>query len=1001
MASKPLPKAAGQRHPRDQEKLRSPETRSSARKRLVTEERGGDLKKGRPFLVVGVGASAGGYEALTQLLKHIPERTGMAFVVVQHLDPSHESQLTELLLRSVTIPVVQIRHKMELVPDTVHVIPPNRELTLEGGVLQLRPRRKVDGTYMPIDRFFRSLADERGDRAIGIILSGSGTDGTIGAKALKGEGGITLAQDAKTAKFHGMPSSAISAGCIDFVLSPPEIAAELGRLASHPSLRPSAAAPGAAANEGAVEFQRILGLLRSRTGVDFRQYKHSTLKRRIMRRTVLNNLNSLPEYVHLVEQSPMEVDALFQDILINVTEFFRDSQAFETLKRTIFPKLLKHKSPDAPIRFWVPGCSTGEEAYSLAICAHEFLGKRASSISVQVFATDVSETALRKARLGAYPAGIASNVSPERLRRYFQQTDHGYQIVQMIRDWCVFARQNVGEDPPFSKIDLISCRNVLIYLESAFQKKVMPMFHYALNPAGYLMLGSSETVGTHTDLFMPVDKQNKIYLRRPSSSRLGPAFVPKERPEAIESAHPRRPVAEPIAPELKQQVDLILLSRYSPAGVVINAGLQVLHFRGQTGPYLEHSQGEASLDLLKMLQPGLAMDVRTALSQASKTDMPVRQERVHFHSNGHTRAVTIEVIPFKQSPLRDRFFLILFTEPAWPDEEPVTVPQRKGKQPGKDRATEREVQHLREEIRATKASLQTIIEEQGATNEELKSANEEIQSSNEELQSTNEELETAKEELQSTNEELTTLNEELQNRNNELAQVNNDLSNLITSFSLPILMLGNDLTIRRFTPMAEKVFNLIPSDTGRPVSDINPNLSLPDLSKLVKDVIESLNMRELDVQDRTGRWYSLRIRPYRTLENRIDGAVLVLIDIDEIKQGLAEITSMIRQPILILSGDMRVAEANPAFCQMFRTTREETEGRLIFELGDGQWNIAPLHTLLEGLLPEKNRVENYKIEHTFPNIGRRVIAFNVRRLYQPGKGTQLITLVLDDVTDAS
>jgi len=948
-------------------------------------------------IIIGVGASAGGIEAIGQLLNHIPADRGLTFVIVQHLDPDHESVLTEILARHSKLPVTTIMSNDSRVePNHVFVLPPNRSVIIEDGQLKLAQRRRVNGgPPAPIDVFFASLAAHEGNRAVGVLLSGTGSDGTLGMKQIKAESGITFAQDDRSAASHGMSASAIAAGVVDFVLPPAGIAKELVRIAAHPQLRklnqPEAEEelPGP---DG--DLTRIFALLRALNGVDFSYYKHSTLKRRILRRMVLVRIPSLREYVTFLQQNPAEVDALFQDLLINVTEFFRDPPAYVALKKKVFPRILKNNGGQAPIRVWVPGCSTGEEVYSLAIALFEFLGRNTSRKAIQIFGTDISDPVLARARAGIYPESIAQEVSPERLRRFFHKVDGGYQISKFIRDCCVFARQNLIEDPPFSKLDLITCRNVLIYLGPVLQKKIMPIFHYALKNDGHLMLGGSETIGAFADLFALIDKKNKIYLKRDVQHR-HETFVPRPVVEVHEPPKARPvPHEEVAALDLHRQVDRILLSQFAPSGVVVNHHMEVLQFRGQTGPYLEHLPGEASLNLMKMARADLVVDLRTAISRAGKLDTVVRKEGIVLHEGGRKREVTLEVLPFRTKPSSERFFIVLFEEAP-----PAPPPVKAGAKTGRARAeTEREALRLREDLNSTKESLQAIIEEQEATNEELKSANEEIQSSNEELQSTNEELETAKEELQSTNEELTTLNEELQNRNGELSQVNNDLQNLLASVSMPILMLGNDLTVRRFTPLAERFFNLIPSDVGRRITDINPNIVIRDLDRMVSEVIESLRIQEREVQDRDGRWFSLRVRPYRTAENKIDGAVVMLVDIDEIKRALEEVGSISPQPLLTLSGDLRVIRANEAFHRKFNTGPAETDGRLIYELGRGAWNIPALRTLLEGVLPEKNRADHYTVQHEFPGLGGRTLSLSARRIQQPSKGTQVILMAIDDVT---
>lgn len=947
----------------------------------------------KPFIIVGVGASAGGYEAFSQLLEKLSPETGMAFVLVQHLDPTHESKLSELLARSTKMPVTEIRSQMVVEPNHVYVIPPANSVTIAEGVLRLRPRRRGNGTYLPIDEFLQSLAVDQANRAVGVVLSGNGVDGTFGLKQIKAEGGITFVQDEKTSKFHGMPGSALHAGCVDFVLDPPAIAKELERISRYSPLRRERAIKAEPSLPGTeTELVKIFGLLRALTGVDFSYYKLTTLKRRITRRMVLKKIENLRDYLKYLQQTPNEVDLLFNDILINVTAFFRDAQAFAALKKKVFPRILKHKTNGTPIRIWVPGCSTGEEVYSLAICLHEFLGKNVNAKAMQIFGTDISDTMVGRARLGVYPESITSQISPERLRRYFTKTDNGYQISKFIRDVCIFAKQNVAEDPPFSKLDLISCRNLLIYLGPLLQKKVMPIFHYSLQPGGYLMLGSSETIGSFANLFTLIDKKNKIYSKLETQSRPEIEFFPSPSTD-IGEARPVQPKEEISQFDLQRRADEIILSQYTPGGAVVNSRLEVLHFRGKTGYYLEPAPGTASLNLLKMVREELVVDLRTAFAQAMKTNLPVRKDPIRIKYNGHYREVTLEVVPFKNNSSSERFFLVLFHDLLGVmEEEKAGHPKARTLH----QHAQREIRRLREEIGQTKESLQTIIEEQEATNEELKSANEEIQSSNEELQSTNEELETAKEELQSTNEELTTLNEELQNRNAELSQANNDLNNLIGSFNMPMLMLGNDLTIRRFTPLAEKLFNLIPSDVGRRISDINPNISLPHLDRIVTEVIDTLNMREVEVQDRDGHWFSIRIRPYRTSENKIEGAVIVLVDIADIRQALDEITEMSRQPMLILNDEFKVTKANQKFYDYFGVDRMEIEGKLIFDAGNGRWNIPALKNLLERILPENKRIENYRIEHDFHKAGKRALLLFARRLYQQSKGAHYIVIRFEE-----
>ncbi len=833
-----------------------------------------DETDGDGFPIVGIGASAGGLEAFTELLQNLPTDTGMGYVFVPHLDPKHVSLLTELLQRHTTMLVQDATNGVKVEPNRIYIIPRDTHMALVGGSLMLSPRQGTPTAHMPIDPFLRSLAADRKSRAIGVILSGNASDGTLGMMAIKAAGGITFAQSSPSAKYDSMPRSAIAAGCVDFVLPPKEIAKELARLPQHPYIAPmpSDADGDLAANTEAIG--KILILLRNATGVDFTYYKPTTLRRRILRRMALRRIDNLDRYFTQLRSDPVELNALFEDILINVTEFFRDPEVFEALKEIVFPKIVPARN-DTALRVWVPGCATGEEVYSIAIALLEFLGERNSEVPIQIFGTDISDSALDKARSAVYAPGLVEAISPERLRRFFTKVDSNYVVSKRVREMCVFARQNLIKDPPFSKIDLLSCRNVMIYLGPVLQKRLIPIFHYAVRPTGFLLLGTSETIGG-SELFSAVDKKNKIYARLAGSEKGQLEFTREEEPE------PERVVAHP-RPEQwsdtdsSREADRIVLGNYTPCGVVVDSTFNVVQFRGRTSAYLENASGAANLNVLSMAREGLLTELRGALYKARRENTAVRREGLRLHRDIGFAVVNFEVIPFKRAPGRENRFLILF------DEAKALAPRPEKKSPKKrlsPPALERENNNLRQELAASKEYLQSVVEQHETANEELRSANEEIQSSNEELQSTNEELETAKEELQSTNEELNTVNEELQVRNMQLAQVGNDLTNLLSNVNIPIIMVGNDLRIRRFTPVTQRVLNLIPTDIGRPISDINLNLDIPRLDRLLLDVMESLAPQTLQVKDSTGRPYSLRVRPYRTEDNRIDGAVIVLVDLD-------------------------------------------------------------------------------------------------------------------------
>jgi len=958
--------------------------------------------------VVGIGASAGGLEAFTKLLKHLPDDTGMAFVLVQHLDPTHASALTEILSRATTMPVTEVRDGIRAEPNHVYVIPPNTNMAILHHTLSLMPRTEKHGLHLPIDYFLRSLAEDRRSRAVGVILSGTASDGTLGLQAIKAEGGITFAQDEESARYDGMPRSAIGSGCVDCVLPPEGIARELARLSRHPyvMLSQEAQTIGRASGEADI-LNKVFIVLRRHTGVDFTDYKHTTIRRRIQRRMLLHQIERMDQYVRFLQQHTGEMEALYQDLLINVTSFFRDPDSFRALRKKMFPHLMKSPSPEQPLRIWVPGCSTGEEAYSIAISLLESFGNKRAEIPVQIFATDISGGAIEKARAGFYPKSIAQEVSAERLRRFFVKSDHGYQIRKSIREMCVFARQNAIKDPPFSKLDLISCRNVMIYLGPVLQKKLLAVFHYALKPDGLLMLGSSETIGGFSNLFVLVDKKEKIYAKKPG--RFLPVLAPvtterpdEQRPRGHNAV--RRGEELPVVPNLYKEADSLLLSQYVPPSVLINDDLRIIQFRGSTSPFLAPSPGVASLDLLQMVREDLRLDVRNAIQKARKANARVREQGLSIDPGNRSQRINLDVIPFQATPSKERFFLVVFEEA-----ETSGVLRNRRAERGKGRRIEHSAgAQLRHELAATKEYLRTVLEEHDAGREELRSANEEVQSSNEELQSTNEELETAKEELQSTNEELTTLNEELQTHNSELNQVNNDLINFLGSTHVPIVIVSCDLRIRRFTAAAQAVVNLIPADMGRPLGDIQPSVNVPDLGKMILGVIDTLTACEREVQDRQGHWYSLRIRPYKTADGVIDGAVLMFVDINAAKHStvLVEeardfanaIVETLRDPLVVLNPDLRVRKANDIFYKTFQVAPEDTEGRYLFNLGDGQWNIPQLRRLLEEILPRDSAFNDFAVEHVFPRIGHKRMILNARRVLGKDSEPKAILLVIEGTT---
>ncbi len=960
---------------------------------------------GGVFPVVGIGASAGGLDAFLRFFKELPVATGMAYVVIQHMDPLKESFLADILSRSVRIPIVEAKDRMRVMPDRIHVIPPNTNMGIAHGRLSLVSRPERRGLHLPVDFFFRSLAQDRREKAIGVVLSGNGSDGSQGVRAIKAEGGITFAEDEKSAKYSGMPSSAVATGCIDFVLPPGEIAAELARISSHPYVARESEVPARGqALEAEEDIGRIFLLVKNATGVDFAQYKTSTTMRRIQRRMALHKIDDLTSYSGYIQDHPGELDALSQDFLINVTSFFRDPGVFEALSTKVFPILLEGQvSSDA--RVWVPACSTGEEAYSIALSFLEAMESRRLTVPFQIFATDIHEASLEVARAGIYPEGIVQDVSPERLRRFFIRTAGGYQISKAVRESCIFARQNLAKDPPFSRLDVISCRNAMIYMKPPLQKKILSSFHYGLKPGRFLLLGTSETVGEMGDLFEIMDRKSKIYCKKEVLARPPAEFDTLWYRHDASQARRRAAGIAPSLESIEEEADGIVLSRYGPPGVVVNEQLDIVQFRGDTTPFLAPAPGTATLNFAKMAREGLLPDVRMAIRKARTKSGPVGKDGVVVAVNGDRKEIGLQVIPINLPTLKDLHYLILFEEAR---RRTVWEPGRKNRRGSESAPKEREeyVAQLENELSATKEYLQTMIEEQEATNEEIAVRERGDPSSNEELQSTNEELETAKEELQSTNEELNTVNESLANRNMELSQLNNDLLNLLVSINIPIVMLGHDLRIRRFTPTAEKVLSLIPTDVGRSIGDLRPSIPLRDLDRKTREVLENLSVLEEEIVGPNGRCHLVRIKPYRTEDHKIEGAVIVLFDVTDLRssqqlednarisQGIVETA---REPLLVLDGTFKVRFGNHSFYRVFRTTPEETESRSFFDLGDGRWRNPRLRSLLEKILPRKSMVRDFRVTQDFPGVGRKTILLNARRIRGKVREQDMILLAIEEV----
>lgn len=859
--------------------------------------------KGRAHLdfpIVGVGASAGGLEAFERLFRLVPKDPGMGFALVQHLDPTHASHLTEILSRATRMPVTQVTDGMRVLRNHVYIIPPNTYMGLTDGALKLVPRQPIQGQFMPVDFFFRSLAESQKHRAIGVILSGTASDGAAGSKAIKAAGGVTFAQDPKTAKYIGMPQSSIAAGGVDFVLTPEGIAEELTKIGRHPYfqvVKPEEIEHPTAAPEQESEIREILALMRKSFGVDFSLYKQTTIHRRIRRRMALQSTETIKEYSHFLAAHPSELESLYKDMFISVSGFFREPDSFRRLVRLAFPSIIRNRPAKTPVRIWVPGCSTGEEAYSIAISLLEFM-KRRETAPVQIFATDISEDAIQKARRGFFlESDLKAEMDSKRLQRWFVKADDGYRINKTVRDMVIFAKQDVTKDPPFSRLDMLSCRNLLIYFGPTVHKKLIPLFHYSLRPGGYLFLGSAETVGTFSDLFSLVDKTCRFYIKKETAVR--PAYeYPSERylPLHLEQREaPKEPAHPGAAESLKEATDLILLNEYAPPSVLVNDEMDILQIRGRTGDFLEPATGAPTMNLFKMAREGLLADLQSAVQEARKQNTAVVREGIFVKQNHESREISLQVLPVITPTSKERHFLVMFKEtkglPA------IRLPKGLAKRQMalRGEVSDQRNMRLQRELETTKAYLESVIDKHEASNEELRSLNEEIMSSNEELQSTSEELETANEELQSANEELTTLNDELHTRNQEASRANNDILNILNSMNLTIIMLDAEMNIRRFTPSAQNVFSLIQSDIGRPIGDIRPKLNFPNPEEAIREVVETGRMLQKELQDDEGHWYSIQIRPYLTTEREVDGAVIALTDIHALVTRKAELERAMTQ----------------------------------------------------------------------------------------------------------
>jgi two-component system, chemotaxis family, CheB/CheR fusion protein len=959
------------------------------------------MAPGNPFPVVGIGASAGGLRALTDLLDALPPRPGLALVVIQHLDPKHESRLAELLQSHTSMSVVEAAHGAKVAPDYVYVIQPNTSVAIADGVLSVTPRANERPHY-PVDHFLRSLAAVQSQYSVGVILSGTGSDGTLGICEIKAAGGLTFAQDEQSAQHAGMPQSAIESGAVDLVLPPEQIAQRLATVRQHPYLTNDKDAESSEHQEEPEDFQRVIMALRNSSGVDFSQYRDTTLKRRTARRMLLRGFASPREYAQLVERDRDEAQALYRDVLINVTSFFRDPEMFEDLKREVFPEIVSGKPARTLVRVWVPGCSTGQEVYSIAMALLEFLDSEKTARSIQIFGTDLGDPSfLDKARAGRYPESIEAEVSPDRLTRFFTKEDHHYRIQKSVRDLCVFARQNVTVDPPFSRVDLVTFRNVLIYMSPPLQERLLPVFHFALNSRGFLVLGLAETVGSFDDLFELTNRTHKIYRRKDSTRAPRVTFMPENWLAGTTAAR-QDGVLQPPG-DFPREADRLVLGRYAPPSALVNQEFEVQQFRGRTSPYFETPSGQPTTNILRLAKQGLFMELRSALTEAKATNGTVVREGLHVADGSDDIEFTLRVLPVRVPHESECCLLVLFESKDWPAWSAGTLAHDEGLPAN----TTRDAAWLRQELASTKQYLQSIVDAQDAAAHELRAAHEEVLSSNEELQSTNEELETTKEELQSANEELVTVNEQFQSRNRDLDALTDDLSNFISSADLPMVTVGRDLRIRRLTPAAQTAFNLLPTDVGRSIEHIKFSLEVDGIDAIIHHVIASVQPWLREVRDRDGRWWVIRVLPFRTRDDRIDGATIVAVDIDlvrkshEFREGrdaALAIVQAVHEPLVVLDLDCRVGLANEAFYTLFGETAEQLEGKHLWETERGVWISPDVRRSLLAACAGKKPITDLEIERPIQGRGRTLL-LNTKAIERPDRPT-LVLLAIADVTDA-
>lgn len=948
------------------------------------------------FPIISMGASAGGLEAIEQFFRNTPPTAGLAFVLIQHLDPTHSSILTEILQRTTTMPVVEAQDQMQVEPNSVYVIPPNRDMAIFHGKLQLHLPLEPRGQRMPIDIFMRALAEDQGERAVGIVLSGTGSDGTLGLRAILGAGGISMVQLPETAKFDGMPSSAINAGYATHVLAVEDMPQKLISVLQH-IITPSEHLPSMTVSG----INQILMLLRSSCGHDFSQYKKTTIHRRIIRRMSLHNVEDTDIYLRFLKENPAEVHLLFKELLINVTNFFRDEEVFAELKQNILPQLLADKPEDYVFRVWVAGCATGEEAYSIAILLREWMMAMHREIKVQLYATDLDDDAIAIARAGLYLPNIVQDVTPERLRQFFVHENAGYRIKKEIREMVVFAVQNVIKDPPFTKLDLLSCRNLMIYLEPALQNRLIPSFHYALKTGGVLLLSPSESIGNHHELFTPISRKWKLYRATHSGASAHKMLVsglPWSLPAGIKApVVTQKRSREATLAELAQRS---LLQFFAPAAVVTDMQGNILYVHGETGKYLRPAPGQATLNIIEMARDGLQVELLSAICAAASEGPAVINRQISIKNDSGLFAVNLNLRKLAGIDAGENLLLVSFQ-----DAEILTTSKSKRARNVSESAAQLRIDTLEQELAHSKESLLATIEEQQVSNEEMLSNNEEMQSTNEEMQSTNEELETSKEELQSVNEELITVNTELQAKIEQLSNMQSDMKNLLDNVSVGIIFLDQNMHIRRFTRDATRVYRLATTDVNRHLGDIKSNLESDDLLPQAQQVLDTLAPYEREVRDTSGSCYLLRIQPYRSMDNVIDGVVLTFTDITTRAEAIAiqealtlaeGIVNTVREPLVVLNNALRVVCVSHSFYDVFKEVPDQVIQHPIYELANRQWDIPALRTLLQQVITTGEIFDNYPVDYHFTMTGPRKMLLNARRIVSTSGTSQLILLAIEE-----